>query len=167
MLKAESIITPMNLHLVEVDGCTIWRCPKEWKNLYGDKDASTKFCAVCWKDVHLATSAEEVNEFALRGWCVAYQSRNDTFMGYARLPKTPPEHTEPDLLEAISRQKRGEATPADLRFIALRFLHHQVRNESCRYLRLFIDAGGQPDFPLIIAANRLGIDATDPAPFVP
>ena len=154
----------MNPLFARVGGCTIRRCPLEWKNLCEGDDATTKFCAVCWKDVHLATSPEQLKEFAGRGWCVAYQRDGESFMGYEKRPKMPPEHTERDLFEAISRQKSGEATLDDLRFIALRFLEHLERTESLRYLRLFINAGGKADSQLITAANRLGIDATDPAP---
>ena len=54
-----------------------------------------------------------------------------------------------------------------MRLIALRFLKHRERNESLRYLRLLIEAGGQADAELILSANRLGIDATNPAPASP
>jgi hypothetical protein len=112
----------------------------------------------------MAHSQEQLHEFAEKGLCVAYEHPKGNFLGRTRLPKVPLEHSDPELFAAISRQKTGAATTDDLRFVAMRFLKHLDRNESLRYLRLLIDTGGKADAELIISANRLGIDATDPAP---
>ncbi len=123
-----------------------------------------RFCTAFWKKVHLTHSPEQLHDFAEKGLCVAYEHPKGNFLGRTRLPKVPLEHSDPELLAAISRQKTGAASTDDLRFVAMRFLKHLDRNESLRYLRLLIDTGGKADAELIISANRLGIDATDPAP---
>jgi len=151
-------------HSIRVDGCIIERCPKDWANLMPTESADVRFCAACWKNVHLAHSPEQLQDFAGKGLCAAYETADGSVLGRTRLPQAPPEHSDPELFAAISRRRTGAASVDDLRFIALRFLKHRDRKESLRYLRLWIEAGGKPDAELIISANRLGIDATDPAP---
>ena len=153
-----------NQQSIWVEGCIIERCPKVWMNLMPTENADVRFCAACWKNVHLAHSPEELHDFATKGLCAAYETADGSVLGRTRLPKTPLEHVDPDLFAAISRQKSGAASVEDLRFIALCFLKHRDRKESLRYLRFLIEAGGKLDTELIISANRIGIDATDPAP---
>ena len=155
-----------NQHSIWVDGCLIERCPQVWSNLMPTESEDVRFCAACWKKVHLAHSPEQLHDFAEKGMCVAlaYEQPNGKLLGRTRLPKVPLEHSAPELFAAISRHKTGAESIDDLRFIALCYLKHLDRNESLRFLRLLIEAGGKPDAELIISANRLGIDATDPAP---
>lgn len=152
-------------HSIWVDGCIIERCPKVWTNLMPTESTDVRFCAACWKNVHLAHSPEELHDFAGKGVCTAYETPAGSVLGHMRLPEAPLEHSDPELFAAISRQRTGAASMDDLRFIARRFLKHRDRKESLRYLRLLIEAGGKPDAELIISASRLGIDATAPAPY--
>lgn len=147
-----------------IGDCEIRRCPQAWHQLLGEQDAAVKFCAVCWKDVHLATTPAQVREFAARGLCVAYRNQDEKIMGSARLPPYPPEHRDPELFDAVSRHRAGTSSLEDLRFIASRFLKYHEREDAIRFLILFLDAGGQPDVKLITEANKFGIDATNPAP---
>lgn len=157
----------VNQQRVEVEGCAIQRCPKKWDKLMPTESGDVRFCAACWKQVHFASSAEHLRELASQNLCVAYEHQGERFLGRSRVSKELPEHQEPELFAAIFREKTGQASVEDLRLIALRFLKHRERNESLRYLRLLIEAGGQADTELILSANRLGIDATNPAPASP
>lgn len=54
-----------------------FECPKDWFELSETDIAGIKHCPACKKNVFLCITQDELDEFALRGECVAFFSNPD------------------------------------------------------------------------------------------
>lgn len=54
-----------------------FECPKSWFELTETNKAGVKHCGTCNKNVHLCANQDELDEFALKGECIAFFSDPD------------------------------------------------------------------------------------------
>jgi uncharacterized protein (TIGR02996 family) len=66
------------LDRVPIENCTLrfrFQCPKQWEALRETADGRVRFCESCQKNVYHCGTVEEARARALRGCCVAVDSR--------------------------------------------------------------------------------------------
>ena len=54
-----------------------FECPKNWFELAGTNEAGVKHCSTCNKNVYLCITQDELDQFALKGECIAFFSDPD------------------------------------------------------------------------------------------
>lgn len=52
-----------------------FKCPKQWAELEATEREDVRHCASCSQEVYLCTNAAELNNYARRGLCVAWDEK--------------------------------------------------------------------------------------------
>ncbi|MBX7220015.1 MAG: hypothetical protein K1Y36_08715 [Blastocatellia bacterium] len=107
--------------------CTLaLRCPKTWDELSATSEPKVRFCEHCSQNVYWAGNQQEVDRFAAKAKCVAFQTLEYAILGRPAGPLT--DYSLVVLKQDLIGKKLAafkKIMHSDLPYLAIKEMYHQ------------------------------------------